>query len=308
MEATRRRWSDDQKQLWLFTYSRDKSYKPFGIVIDSGEDEHPGCHLRVRGFGHTFLIELPPIVRPWRQKIVANWDAATVARLGRDWYWEEHPREYGFQISDDGFVQVFLGRQTHDSSTEQMWCKHLPFTQWRHVRRSLYDTNGAHFWTEPKFDRSIDGLQRFREQQNHVDACPTLSFEFDDFDGERITARTRIEEREWRFGEGWFRWLSIFRRPKIVRSLDLEFSKETGRRKGSWKGGALGHGIEMLPGEMHESAFRRYCDEHLMVFVGPTTQPNVVVDRNRDRHAKTDARKEYLRLKQRESRKRRSRV
>lgn len=35
---------------------------------------------------------------------------------------------------------------------------------------------------------------------------------------------------------------------------------------------------------------------------------NVVVDRNRDRHAKTDARKEYLRLKQRESRKRRSRV
>jgi hypothetical protein len=33
---------------------------------------------------------------------------------------------------------------------------------------------------------------------------------------------------------------------------------------------------------------------------------NVVVDRKRDRHAKTDARKEYLRLKQRESRARRA--
>ena len=36
---------------------------------------------------------------------------------------------------------------------------------------------------------------------------------------------------------------------------------ETGREKGSWKGGTIGTSIEMLPGELHESAFRRYCDE-----------------------------------------------
>jgi DNA polymerase IIIc chi subunit len=33
---------------------------------------------------------------------------------------------------------------------------------------------------------------------------------------------------------------------------------------------------------------------------------NVVVDRKRDRHAKTEARREYLKLKQRESRQRRA--
>jgi hypothetical protein len=50
--------------------------------------------------------------------------------------------------------------------------------------------------------------------------------------------------------------------------LDIRFSEETGRRKGSWKGGTLGHGIDMLPGELHEAAFRRYCATHEMEFVG----------------------------------------
>lgn len=45
------------------------------------------------------------------------------------------------------------------------------------------------------------------------------------------------------------------------RNLDLRFSGETGREKGSWKGGTIGTSIEMRPGELHEAAFRRYCDE-----------------------------------------------
>ena len=76
------------------------------------------------------------------------------------------------------------------------------------------------------------------------------------------------EEREWHFGTGWFKWLSWFRPRKIRRSLDLRFSGETGDRKGSWKGGTLGHSINMLAGEMHELAFRRYCLEHKMTFIG----------------------------------------
>ena len=58
-----------------------------------------------------------------------------------------------------------------------------------------------------------------------------------------------------------FAWLSIFRRAKIRRSLSLTFSEEVGPEKGSWKGGLMGTGIEMLPGELHEAAFRRYCEQ-----------------------------------------------
>ena len=72
---------------------------------------------------------------------------------------------------------------------------------------------------------------------------------------------------EHRFGTKSFKWLSWFVAPKISRSLMLQFQKETGRRKKSWKGGTVGHSIRMLPGELHESAFRRYCQEHDMTFV-----------------------------------------
>ena len=59
----------------------------------------------------------------------------------------------------------------------------------------------------------------------------------------------------------WFRWLSVFAKPKISRSLSIEFSEEVGPEKGSWKGGTLGTGTTMLAHEDAEAAFRRYCEE-----------------------------------------------
>lgn len=260
----KRRWSDKHNyQLWPFTFSFS-NYRSLGIKLDSGSAEHenPGCHLCIQLYGFTIIMELPPVILPWRRKIFPDWDAATVARVGRNWYYDEHPREYGFNLSN-GFLQLFLGAQTGDSETTQSWSCFLPWTRWRHVRFSFYDLNGDHFWTEPEEQSRLTWDERFAKEKE----CPSMSFEFDDYDGERITARTHIEEREWRFGEGRFKWLSKFRKPKISRALDIDFSKETGSEKGSWKGGTMGHGIEILPGELHESAFKRYCAEHKMIFV-----------------------------------------
>ena len=92
-------------------------------------------------------------------------------------------------------------------------------------------------------------------------------FEFLDYDGERITVTTMIQEREWLRGVKAFRRMSRFAKPKVHRCLDLEFHREVGRRKGSWKGGTLGHSIELLHGELHEAAFRRYCEKNSMTFV-----------------------------------------
>ncbi|WP_244504945.1 hypothetical protein [Pelagibacterium luteolum] len=182
-------------------------------------------------------------------------------------YWDVYRREFGFSVSE-GFLHVKLGAQTHDSSTTKDWCKHLPWTQWRHVRHSFYGLDGQHVSTIPDTGKGYRlDPGRFERERAIADATPVASFAFDDFDGERLSVATKIEEREWRFGSGWFKWLSIFRRPKISRSLDLKFSGETGKRKGSWKGGTMGHSIEMLPGELHEAAFKRYCAKHDMKFV-----------------------------------------
>lgn len=65
-------------------------------------------------------------------------------------------------------------------------------------------------------------------------ACPCLPL-WDNF-----MARNAIRFRVPCLGKGlagWFKWLSWFGRPKIRRSLDIQFSSETGPEKGSWKGG-----------------------------------------------------------------------
>jgi hypothetical protein len=269
------RWiGEDDHYFGPLTYCRDK-YRNFALVLGSGDgDEHPGCRLRISGFGHTLIIALPAVIQPWRQKIaVPEWNLnGTAARLGRDWYFDSHEREYGFSYSTDsagvgggGFLQVFLGRQTHDSSNTQSWSCFTPWNNWRHVRHSYYDLCGKLFWDEPQHKSwaplgTAEWRERYDEEQGKRDACPTKTFSFTDFDGEQLTAKTRIEEREWRLGTGWFKWLERFRKPIAHRSLDIQFSGEVGRRKGSWKGGTVGHSIEMLPGEFHESAFRRYCD------------------------------------------------
>ena len=222
-----------------------------------GNDGHSGdCHVRLHLRGVALICELPPILPDYRVRHVAkSWDAATVARIGRDWYDEVFPREYGFTVSD-GTLHVHYGAQTHDSTSTKSKCYFLPWRNWRHIRHSLYDLKGEHFHTEH------EGTRNSWVASTAVrDACPKIRFEFDDFDGQRIVATTHIEEREWHFGTGVFQWLSWFRRPKISRDLMLEFSAEVGPEKGSWKGGTCGHAIEMLPGELHEAAFKRYCEQ-----------------------------------------------
>lgn len=266
MMRTATRWGDNDKYLGPFTFARDRSYKHLAVMLNSGDhdDELGRCRLRISVGGFTFITALPQIITPYKVKVPApSWDAATVERMGRDWYWDIYEREYGFSYGE-GFLQIKLGRQTHDSSTTQSKGYFLPWTQWRLIRHSMYDLDDNHFWTEPKriAGEPYDHEDRWKARET----CPSASFAFEDFDGEQLSAKTQIEEREWKFGEGWFKWLSIFRRTMIRRSLDIQFSGETGKRKGSWKGGTMGHSIDMKPGELHEAAFRRYCAENSMTF------------------------------------------
>ncbi len=263
------RWGDQDRYFGPFTWSYSSAYPHWSVVLSSreagdGDSWNGGSALHVHLGKATFIAPLPGIVRPWRQKRYPGWDAATVERLGRDWYWDVDHRRYGFSYND-GFLQVFYGRTggaCQDSSLQQQWSCFIPWKQWRHVRRSLYDLSGAHVWTEPKgVSYRLGGNTAWAALKAAEEACPHADFAYEDFDGERLTACTRIEEREWHFGTGWFKWLSWFRRPKIHRCLNLEFSGETGRSKGSWKGGVIGTSIEMLPGELHEAAFRRYCEQ-----------------------------------------------
>ena len=268
------RWSDNDRYFGPFTFALSDHYRTLAICLRSSDDEDRVTTFRISIGRWSFLSVVPGwLIRPARKKVYPNWDATTVSRLGRDWYWDITPREYSISVND-GHLSIHYGRQTLDSSTEQSWGCFLPWTQWRFIRHSFYGLAGDHFWTIP------EGM-KWDERRKIEQQCPTASFAFKDFDGQELTATTKIEEREWKFGAGWFKWLSLFRRPMIRRSLDISFSEEVGREKGSWKGGVTGHSIVMRPDELHESAFRRYCEQehrsksgkYKIEFVGPTDAP-----------------------------------
>ena len=279
-----RRLTDNDKHWGPFTWA--KWTKKFSITLHTNDDEDDPDEkynlLRIIAFGRVLQVKLPQIIKPRMRKVEAlGWSAETVARLGRSWYWSVTPRTYGISISDMGngydFLQVFYGVRSMSCSDQQdqMWCWHLPWKQRRSVRTSFYAPDGSHFFTT--------GHHRghWHEMDRQRDLCPKVHFGFEDYDEELIVATCFIEEMEWRRGEGWFKWLQYFFKPTIRRTLELSFSAEVGPQKGSWKGGTVGHAIEMLAGETPEAAFRRYCAagykrkgvETKLRYIGPCAAP-----------------------------------
>src|SRR6185436_19813839 len=140
------------------------TWRPWAAYITSGagEDDRPDCQLVLYLRWWSVRLGLPQIVSPAEKKVIPNWDAETINRLGRDYYIEYTKREYGFMLSDDGFFSLYLGRQSDDSSTEQRWSCFLPWTQWRFVRMSLYGLQGEHVWTQPAKSRGLDAFEEQR--------------------------------------------------------------------------------------------------------------------------------------------------
>lgn len=232
------------------------TYFDFLLQLTSGNsDEYPGCKLNLAFSKWWFSLKLPRLFSPEKIKVEYTSTAATE----KNWYWKSHEREYGISFAE-GHMSVQYGRQTDTDTTTQQWSCFLPWKSWRLVRHTLYDADANPFWSQ--YGKGPwDTLNAMRT------ACEKVTFSFIDFDGEEIEATTMIEEREWHRGEGWFTWLSHIYRPKIRRSLNIDFSKEVGKGKGSWKGGTTGHGIELIhPAESHEHAFRRYCDKYNLTF------------------------------------------
>lgn len=245
------------KRIEICTYSKDS----FSIILDSGDDNYPGCKLCITGFGYWLVLRLPPAIKPFSWKVKAvSWDAATIDRLGRDWYWETDGRKYGVGVHCGNHLNIYYGRQSDDSSLENRWSCFLPWTEVKQVRWTGYGLDGERVLD---FDR-----KDVRTWLPQKDSLPKARFLFADFDGEKIIATTHIEETEYSQGVGYFSWLRYFVRNKVYRSLQISFSAEVGRGKGSWKGGTVGHSIDLRPGELHEEGFRRYCAEHGLKFLG----------------------------------------
>lgn len=110
------------------------------------------------------------------------------------------------------------------------------FNESKKVRLNWEDTGdyGSYNWLEEN---------KWQEKHPYTDS----------YDNTTVTATISVVEREWR--PRWFKWTSIF--SKVSKTIDVDFDKQVGKEKGSWKGGVLGCGYAMKPGETPLQCLRR---------------------------------------------------
>lgn len=132
----------------LVVAKNQSNFRPIRAVYSSGDCEEcdggglidSNNSLTVYAFGYIFHLSLPKLIKSYKVKVVPNWDRETINRLGRNYYFDVSPREYGFCLYD-GFLQFFYGRKTDDSTTDKSKGYFLPWTQWKLVSTKIFDKN-----------------------------------------------------------------------------------------------------------------------------------------------------------------------
>lgn len=239
------RLTDDDRTFGPLRWGR-AGWNHWAISLDIGEghDEYPyrakvPVAITVYAFQWCFRLTLP------------------IKTKNREQSYENGPLEFGFSYNNGHFM-IRYGQQTHASNTDKSWGKFLPWTQWRWVRTSYYTPEWKLFGEQ--LAKNKGGIVAANSEMKMRENCPAETHLIKDYDGTFIHATCRIQVMEWRFGEGWFKWFSWFVKPKIHRFISIEFDKEVGPMKGSWKGGITGHSADLLPGEDIDDALMRYCD------------------------------------------------
>lgn len=158
------------------------------------------------------------------------------------------------QYPYDAEMWASWGFTTHNADSIHLnWgerCKvlRLPWS-WEWVRTSRRLSNGL--WHHEKEGSRLNFEQR--------SALPTWNetheFRYVMNSGEiqDRKATVKVSEREWRLR--WFKWLPFIK--KVRRTISVDFDKEVGEESGSWKGGTLGCGYDLKPGETPEQCLRR---------------------------------------------------
>lgn len=154
------------------------------------------------------------------------------------WTDECDPPKWGISIHNKT-IWIYRGGKGNLSGGNKWWAWDLPFISKEWVRTSILLKYGT--WEhETKGNRKKFYNDEWKQKQK------SWTYDYTDrYDGEIIPTTIYVEQREWR--PKWLKWTRLF--ADVSTTIDIHFSKEVGREKGSWKGGTLGCGYALLPKE-----------------------------------------------------------
>lgn len=167
---------------------------------------------------------------------------------------EEMWDSYGFSWQNGANWGFF--RDLHLNWGNKCKIVHMPWAmEWYRTSYLLADQTWYHEITRGRknhigvFDRMRDReqLPLWKETHDYTYCLKNGKKQF-------RKATIKVEEREWR--RRWLMWLPLFR--QVRRSIDIAFDDEVGERSGSWKGGVLGTGCELLPTETPWECLQRF--------------------------------------------------
>ena len=160
--------------------------------------------------------------------------------------WAYHPHE----IMESWGVYL-NGVETQWRFDSIVWCWgdftkfwHMPW-EWRHIRTDIRRADGS--WA-----KRVQSYENGEPDNREVLTVP-YRYVLRSGEVQERTATVYVERMEWR--RKWTRWLPLF--AKVRTSIDVAFDDEVGERTGSWKGGTIGCGYDMKPGETALDTLRR---------------------------------------------------
>ena len=136
-------------------------------------------------------------------------------------------------------VWIYIGGGENFEGGRKWITWHIPFITKDWIRTSILLKDGTWEHETPGNHKSFYNDEWKEKQQSW-----TYNY-IDQYDGEIIPTTIYVEEREWR--PKWLKWTKLF--AIVSRDIDIHFSKECGKNKGSYKGGVIGCGYKLLPNE-----------------------------------------------------------
>jgi len=203
-------------------------------------------------FGKTsYYFEIPEIIKP-KQKNVSYKNFSYVDYIRKQYgftTFEDHIHLY-YGIQPDSWSKNDPENSNHTKSFEMSWKNY----EYRGINFYQYHA-GRHY-----FVKSFDADEEYEKIRNFKSSSllPKYYFQFNDYDGTKITATCWIEEMMWTKGTKIFSWLRHFHKPLVKRVLEMNFDIECGRGKENWKGGLIACSTDIKDGESPYQAFLRF--------------------------------------------------
>jgi len=241
---------------WVSFYPKYSS--SFFIEKAGYFDERPQVHTSITQLIVLFTLPFLLMVSMWfillTPFIFFGWGKIYINLPIRTGIQDCDSAAWGFNFHNNT-IWIYIGGAGNFEGGRKWKTFEMPWSyDWYRTSNLLNDLTWYHETKKNKKRWSADnrggvGSYEWLEENKWRETHPYV----DSYDGTIVNATISVTEREWRMR--WLYWCPLFNR--TIETIEIEFDKEVGKRKGSWKGGTIGCGYEMLPHETPYDCLKR---------------------------------------------------